>query len=211
MESTGNNQPGHDQSSPDNQGGQPTAMLLDGAEKGSPSSGARSGRAILGALAAAALAAVLLFVLLSGDAGNPPTEADEVTALAFLTADGETSSLAEYRGQPLVVNFFASWCAPCRAELPDFERVHVANGDSVTFIGVNHDLDEVTWQSFVAETAITYETVFQPNTEIWSALDAKGMPSTAFISADGEVLKLWTGVLNDDVLQDLIDEHLVEA
>ncbi len=170
-----------------------------------------SGRALLGGLAAAAVAVVVLLALFAGGHdGTEPTDAEEFAALAFLTADGETATLADYRGDPLVVNFFASWCAPCRAELPDFEAVHLANGDAVRFVGINHDLDEVTWRSFVAETSISYETVFQPNTEIWSAMDAKGTPATAFISSDGELLYLWTGVLNDTKLQELIDEHLLE-
>ena len=108
-------------------------------------------------------------------------------------------------------NFFASWCGPCRAELPEFERVSLANKDAVTFLGISHDLDEVTWRSFVEETSVTYDTVFQPDQELFEALDAKGMPTTAFISPDGEVLQVWTGILSEDKLQELIDLNLVEA
>ena len=175
------------------------------------SGGPFSGKALLGGLAAAAVAVIVLLALFAGGNDNTePSDAEEFAALAFLTTDGETATLADYRGDPLVVNFFASWCAPCRAELPDFEAVHLANGDAVRFVGINHDLDEVTWRSFVAETAISYETVFQPNSEIWSAMEANGTPATAFISSDGELLHLWTGVLNDTKLQELIDEHLLE-
>lgn len=173
------------------------------------SGGPFSGRALLGGVVAAAVAVVLLLAVFSGGSDEAPSDVEEFAALAFLTADGETSTLSDFQGDALVVNFFASWCAPCRAELPDFEAVHLANGDAVRFVGVNHDLDEVTWRSFVDETDITFETVFQPNTEIWTAIDAKGTPATAFISADGELLELWTGVLNDEKLQELIDEHLL--
>ncbi len=175
------------------------------------SGGPFSGKVLLGGLAAAAVGVILLLALFaSGDDDPVTSDAEEFAALAFLTADGETATLADFQGDPLVVNFFASWCAPCRAELPDFEAVHVANGDAVRFIGINHDLDEVTWRSFVAETAISYETVFQPNYEIWTAMEAKGTPATAFISADGQLMHLWTGVLDDAKLQELIDEHLLE-
>ncbi len=50
--------------------------------------------------------------------------------------------------------------------------------------------------------------MFQPNTEIWNAVDAKGTPATAFISPEGELLQVWTGVLNEEKLQELIDENL---
>ncbi len=166
-----------------------------------------SGKSLMGAAAAAAVALVLLLALFSS--GNDgPSDVEEFAALAFLTEEGTTATLSDYQGEPLVVNFFASWCAPCRAELPDFEAVHLANIGEVRFIGVNHDLDEVTWRTFVEETEITFETVFQPNTEIWNAVDAKGTPATAFISPEGELLQVWTGVLNEEKLQELIDENL---
>lgn len=188
--------------------GEDTSMTPDEPEQ-LESGGPFSGRALLGGVVAAAVAIVLLLAVFSGGSDEAPSDVEEFAALAFLTADGETSTLSDFQGDPLVVNFFASWCAPCRAELPDFEAVHLANGDAVRFVGVNHDLDEVTWRSFVDETDITFETVFQPNTEIWTAIDAKGTPATAFISADGKLLELWTGVLNEEKLQELIDEHLL--
>lgn len=170
--------------------------------------GVLSGKTLAAALVAAVLGAFVLLSLFSGGEDNVTPADQEFATLAFLTAGGETSTLSDFKGDPLVVNFFASWCAPCRAELPDFEAVHLANTDAVRFVGVNHDFEEQTWRSFVEETEITFETVFQPNTEIWTALDAKGTPATAFISADGELQYLYTGVLNDTLLQDLIDEHL---
>lgn len=164
----------------------------------------------LAAVGAVAVALLLVLVFTGGDGdAEAAGEANgELAALGFLTTDGSTSSLAAYRGDPLVVNFFASWCAPCRAELPDLERVHLARQDEIRFVGINHDLDEATWRSFVDETEITFETVFQPDTEIFTALDAKGMPTTVLLSADGEVLHLHTGLLTDDLLEELIDEHL---
>lgn len=172
------------------------------------SSTSLSGKALLGALAAAAVAAFLLLAVFT-ESADPTDPGQEFAALAFLTSDGETSTLADFQGEPLVVNFFAAWCGPCRAELPDFESAHLANIDNVKFLGVSHDLDEQTWRNFVDETQITFETVFQPNTEIWTALDAKGTPATAFISEDGDLQFLYTGILNEALLQDLIDEHLV--
>lgn len=171
--------------------------------------GLLTGKTLIGAVVAAVLGAFLLLSVFSGTSDTAVSEEDQdFASLAFLTADGETATLADFEGDPLVVNFFASWCGPCRAELPDFERVHRANIDNVRFVGINHDFEEQTWRSFVEETDITFETVFQPQTEIWLELDAIGTPATAFISAEGELLHFHNGVLNDEVLQELIDEHL---
>ena len=167
------------------------------------------------AIAAAAIVAVvgaLLFVGLSTGSDTPsPTEASastELVSFEFTTESGSTATLSEYIGEPLVVNFFAAWCPPCRAELPDLERVHQARGDEVTFLGISHDLDETSWRSLIEEVDVTYDTVFQPNTEIFNALEAKGMPSTALVAPSGEVLHLHTGLLTDELLEDLIDQHL---
>jgi len=189
------------------------------------------------AVAAATIAAIALFAIFSStgesnsapsngpaeqteadpestESGDTATTTDAPTArfsdLVFLTEDGTQASLDLFAGEPMVVNFFASWCGPCRAELPDFQEVHLANGDAVKFLGVNLDLDEGTWRAFVEETQITYETVYQPGSELFNELEAVGMPSTAFISADGEVMLVYTGLLNQGLLQDLIDEHLIQ-
>ena len=163
----------------------------------------------------AAIATLGMLALFSGTDETVESAADSsdpagIFELAFTTADGGSGSLSDYHGDPLVVNFFASWCPPCRAELPDFEAVHQELGDEVTFVGVNQDFTEATWRAFVAEAEVSYDTVFQPNSEIWNELGTGAMPTTAFVSPDGEVVHLWAGLLTDDKLVELIDEHLVE-
>jgi thiol-disulfide isomerase/thioredoxin len=167
-------------------------------------------------LVAAGLAAValvaLLFVFGGGSSSDSADGGDSgFRALAFTTESGDTADLNDYVGQPLVVNFFAAWCAPCRRELPDFEAVATDNLDTVKFLGVSHDLDESTWRNLVAETGVTFETVFQPGSEIHTAVEAQGMPTTIFVSADGELLDVHTGLMTADVLQDRIDELLLDA
>ncbi len=133
-----------------------------------------------------------------------------IFALPFTTADGSTSTLDQYRGEPLVVNFFASWCPPCRAELPDLEAVHQKLGDEVTFVGVNQDFTEETWKSFIEESQISYDTVFQPQSEIWSEVGTQAMPTTIFVSADGEVAQVWAGLITEEKLEEVIVETLLE-
>lgn len=159
------------------------------------------------------VAAVAIVGLIAIFASNTDTETGNAaaatrSAMGFTNTDGTTGSLADYEGSPTVVNFFASWCAPCRAELPDFEAVHVASGDQVQFLGVNHDIDESSWKGFVAETDVTYPTVFQPGQELWKDLGLFGMPSTAFVTADGEIVHTHSGLLTKEALEDLIVEHL---
>jgi cytochrome c biogenesis protein CcmG/thiol:disulfide interchange protein DsbE len=162
-------------------------------------------RLIIG-LATAFVAVVALLSVLSG--GSTPGEATPLGQIPFTQEDGTTGSLDDHLGQPLVINYFASWCAPCRAELPDLQAVSEQLGEEVTFLGVNTDINESTWRSFVGETGITYETVFDPGRELFLAMEAKGMPTTVFLSAEGEILNAHTGILNQTQLIELIDTHL---
>lgn len=154
---------------------------------------------------------------LAGMAIRRPSPASDQVAdpairnLEFLSDNGEIKKLVDFEGVPLVVNFFAGWCPPCRAELPDFEKVHLVNRDQIKFLGISHDLDETGWRALIAETGVTFETGFQPSAELWTALGAVGMPSTAFVSPDGVVARLWSGFLTADQLQGFIDEELLAA
>ncbi|MEM8924551.1 MAG: TlpA disulfide reductase family protein [Actinomycetota bacterium] len=162
---------------------------------------------VSGALAFIAVVAILA-VVFGGDDDNVTASAAGLDGFEFITEDGEIATLADFRGSPMVVNFYASWCAPCRAELPHFVDVAGEAGDRVQFLGVSHDIDQSSWMALNDEFELNYPTVYQREQEIFEELDLLGMPATAFISADGEVLYTFTGVLNQETLKDLIAEHL---
>lgn len=152
--------------------------------------------------------ALLGFIAATSSSGG---DDDQTTIgdFTFLTADGGSFSLADLEGTPLVVNYFAAWCPPCRAELPDFEAVHQETKDDVTFVGVSRDNVTDSWKSLIAETGVTYLTVFEGNVQgSFAFLEATAMPTTVFVGADGTIEHVWTGALTDDKLRELIAEHL---
>jgi peroxiredoxin len=158
----------------------------------------------------AGLVAVAFVVLNPGGSGvsNGSTE---LGAFSLRTVDGGEITLADFDGTPLVVNYFAAWCPPCRAELPAFEKVsrEVAT-DGVLFIGISRDNDETSWKSFIAETDVTYQTVFEGLVGgSFEAVAAKGMPTTVFVRADGSVAEVFSGALPEDTLRAKIDEFLL--
>ncbi len=129
-------------------------------------------------------------------------------ATTVLTEDGESTTFADALPEgPVVVNFYASWCGPCRAELPDFDEVSLRVEDQVTFLGINVDQSETTWRSFNEEIPVSYGTVFQPGSEIRMQLDLLAMPTTLFISADGEIVQQHGGILDDDSLIEILAEQ----
>ena len=74
-----------------------------------------------------------------------------------------TKALAAYRGTPLVVNVWASWCPPCQQEMPAFQQVHEALGDRVRFVGLDRADSRSDAASFAQQRGITYDLLFDPD------------------------------------------------
>lgn len=141
----------------------------------------------------------------SGDSDEGPTALDD---FPFQTVDGDTVTLADFDG-PLVVNYFAAWCPPCRAEMPEFEEVATEMEGEVLILGVSRDNVTDSWRSLIEETGVTFPTVYEGNVQgSFAFLEATAMPTTVFISADGTVERTWSGALTADKLRELIAEHL---
>jgi cytochrome c biogenesis protein CcmG, thiol:disulfide interchange protein DsbE len=139
----------------------------------------------------------------AADAGPP------VSDRTFETFDGQTTSLREFEGEPLVVNFWASWCPPCIAEMPEFEQVHLARGDEVRFLGLNTQ-DSLEQAELLAErTGVSYDLGLDPDGALFNDFAVIAMPSTYFVDAAGAVVARHAGILTAQQLEDLIDEHLV--
>ena len=123
--------------------------------------------------------------------------------------DDTAASIAErLDGRPTVVNLFASWCPPCIKEMPDFEAVHRQLGDEVAFLGVavTDRPEDVT--DIVEDTGITYPYTRDIRGDLAAAAEVRQMPSTIFVSADGEVVEVHAGAVDADELRELIEEHL---
>lgn len=132
------------------------------------------------------------------------TSAPSVEMVGF---DGETIVLADYAGTPVVLNFWASWCPFCVAEMPDFEDVSRAHADEVVFVGVNLQDDAGAADSLAIETGVTYQLARDPQGVVYNAFGGIGMPTTVFIDADGVVAEVVTGKLSREGLEAKIDQH----
>lgn len=148
----------------------------------------------------------------NGGATPQATTEDEATTSVPLVEvedfDGEPVTMADYRGTPLLVNFWASWCPPCVAEMPDLEAVHQASEGEVAFVGVNTQDTREQASALVEETGVTYDLVRDPDGELFRAFGVFGMPTTFYVDASGDVVHQHTGLLTrEDLVADL-EEHL---
>ncbi|RLE23873.1 MAG: hypothetical protein DRJ50_05495 [Actinobacteria bacterium] len=159
-----------------------------------------------GAGAVAIFVAIGLLVLVApSDDGNTQATGqaaigEVAPAIEMVDFDGATLTLEEYRGTPVVLNFWASWCPFCVAEMPDFERVSQAFGDDVAFIGVNLRDDSAQAVSLAGETGVTYRLAADPNGIVYAAFGGTSMPTTVFIDADGVVRDVVAGQMSADAL-----------
>jgi thiol-disulfide isomerase/thioredoxin len=122
-------------------------------------------------------------------------------------AGGDTIQLSQIEG-PAVINLWATWCAPCRAEIPDFESVHQARGDEVRFVGINIGEDGDRAATFLDDVGATYDQFLDAEGYVVTELQTTAMPVTLVLDADGRVSTRHLGPLDADGLNEAIDEAL---
>lgn len=108
-------------------------------------------------------------------------------------------------GRPVVVNVFASWCAPCRDEAPAFRAVSQDRPD-VAFLGIDHQDLREKGRAFVEEEAIPFPTLYDVGGEVARAVGSTGMPTTAFFDLDGRLVDMHVGPLTEAELRTRLDE-----
>ena len=158
-------------------------------------------------IAAVGVAAVVVLV----SAGCSSVGSSTLPDVDIVRLDGsETVSLADLDG-PAVINLWATWCGPCRREIPAFEAVHQARADEVRFVGVNVGQDPELAAEYLAEVGATYDQFSDPEGYVVTELDTTAMPVTIVIDADGTITRRELGPMDIDDLDDAIDEAIASS
>jgi cytochrome c biogenesis protein CcmG, thiol:disulfide interchange protein DsbE len=122
----------------------------------------------------------------------------------LLVGDGELT-MSDLEGKPVVLNFWASWCAPCKDEAPLLQAAHERYGDRITFLGVDIRDAMSDALEFVDEYGLTYTSVRDEGMHVYADYGLTGQPETFFIDADGILVEHVPGPVDEESLFQAID------
>lgn len=174
---------------------------------------------IIGAFILVMGAAVFLYQSLS-QSNTPETDAGQSASaieqaapdFLFFDAQGNAHHLSDFRGQPVVLNFWASWCPPCLSEMFTFNEVYLEQGDAVTFLMIDlTDGQRETkedGQSYVDSQGFSFPVYFDLEQDGAIQMGISSLPTTYFIDADGIIQAGYQGALSKDLLLNGIDQLL---
>src|SRR5207244_3299193 len=141
------------------------------------------------------------------------SQAPEFAAKDLRTGRGVT--LADYRGKVVLLNLWATWCQPCRVEMPSLERLHRRLGGSdfrVVAVSIDEEGDSVV-TTFARELGLSFDLLHDPSAAIKRTYQATGVPESWVIDRDGVIVKKvigaseWDGPVNEILIRRLIDER----
>jgi len=143
----------------------------------------------------AALAAALMLALPAWAA------ADDVQAPAFTlqSLDGRTVTLGQYKGDVVMINFWASWCGPCRQEMPLLDDIYKQYKDmGFVLLGVNVEPDASNANGWLKKTPVSYPILYDPKSSVSQLYQVQAMPTTVIIDRKGIVRYVHNGYLPGD-------------
>jgi thiol-disulfide isomerase/thioredoxin len=145
-------------------------------------------------------------VVLTSDRRGPRV-GEPAPAFRMQLVDGRYVELDDLQGRPVLINFWATWCPPCRREMPDIIAASESNDDLVVLaVNVQEELKVV--GPFVSDFDISMPVLRDIDGELRQTYGVSGMPTSVFIDRDGNVSAVWSGLLTAETLDDLLNEIL---
>ncbi len=143
--------------------------------------------------------------------------AQKFMAKDFEVYDGEGNKvkLSDFRGKPVVINFFASWCSPCKIEMPYFEEAYQSYGDKIEFMMVNlnafgNDKRERA-EALIADGGYTFPVYFDTDGSATLTYNIRSMPFSLFVSSTGEIVEQKLGAMRKADLDAIVEKLAAEV
>ena len=116
---------------------------------------------------------------------------------------GETLDLDDAQGKIVILNFWATWCGPCRVEMPHFQALH-ENRDDVAVMAVNFDESPEKVEAFVTELDLTFDILLDPGAKVQEQYQIRGYPTTYILDETGTIQVVHIGVLTEKQITDYL-------
>ena len=140
-----------------------------------------------------------------GPAGEgAPDVGEPAPGFQLLDPAGEVIRLEDFRGRPVLINFWATWCVPCRKETPDLVALQTEWGDAVQILGINYYESAEAAQGFVTEFAVNYPTPLDSYGQVTGSYKLRGLPETFFLDGEGIIRDHRIGQLDPDVARCIV-------
>lgn len=127
------------------------------------------------------------------------------------TIQGEELSLSDLRGQPVVLNFWASWCPPCRVEVPHFQAASVKFNGQAAIVGIDQGEPLSVVADFGALMGVSYPLLLDQDSTVNRQYGVAALPTTVFVGSDGVVRDVYTGIINQAVLEERIERMFADG
>ena len=123
--------------------------------------------------------------------------------------DGDNFQFSDHKGKPVLINFFASWCLPCREEMPVLVKIaHEYGPKGVIFLGIAVDDTEEKMKDFIARYGVNFPVGLDKTAEIQKSFGLYGIPTTYFIDKQGIIHYFHSGVVTEELLRHELDKLL---
>jgi thiol-disulfide isomerase/thioredoxin len=122
------------------------------------------------------------------------------------TLSGDTVTLSDYAGRVVLINYWATWCIPCRAEMPLLQKYADQYPDKLVVLAVNNGEREVDVEAFIREQDLTLPVLLDPDAAVSDLYRVRGFPTTMFIDRDGKIRYQHIGILSEDRLVAYLSE-----
>jgi cytochrome c biogenesis protein CcmG, thiol:disulfide interchange protein DsbE len=141
--------------------------------------------------------------------GDPLLVGDKAYNFTLPDLDGREVSLNQFLGRPLIINFWATWCAPCRLEMPHIQEAFEAHEkEGLVVLAVNQQEQDEQVSAFFDELGFTFTPLLDLDGEVSGAYGAYGLPSTYFIDESGVVTAVHRGILFPEQIDDYLAQTL---
>ena len=150
-----------------------------------------------------AMLTLLILMLNTGEMPrftSPIGQGETAPDFNLLSLNGQSFSLEEMRGKPVLINFWATWCYPCKEEMPLLESIYAQHSEDLIVVGINQGEKEPDIKDFIEQEKISFLILLDEKMKVGDLYEVSGYPTSIFIDKNGIIQAVYLGELTTDQL-----------